>query len=218
MKYLSKIYIPLVIIVSFLVQGMVTWGLKDDGNVIMAVEEIQNEYCETIIQVKGDYVKGFLSENDIISLQEYISLNTGVPKEKIEINTAKKNQHIYINLVFEGVSDGACNYMDMLVEVVKECGFNASASFVVKKEKKGELTLSEKQGIYKNILKKLDAKEITQIQDEEGNLFVYGYSKGLKSVVLCENQKINISITFSYDEIKGVTNVYVATPILDIDI
>ena len=218
MRRVTKVYSAFVIVISMVIQGVIVWGLKDDSYVMAVMAETEIQECETILKVEGTYTKGFLNERDINDLKLYISENMNIFQDNIEINSDGAKQYISIIIVFEGINEVLGEYLDRMDTFVMGCGFNTKSSIVIKGEMPGSLNQEKVGNVSENIFNKLNARKVTQIHDEQGNTFIYGYANGLKSSILCENEKVNVSIAFTYDETKGVTIIYVATPVLNIDI
>lgn len=82
---------------------------------------------------------------------------------------------------------------------------------------KGNLSKEGQKKIADRILKSMAGALVMECEMDDGAVNVYGYTDDVDEVLCVGNDKININVTYSYDEEKDETTIYVATPLLNYD-
>ena len=205
-------------ILALVGQSLVVKALKSDEILIEALNNTDiNEY-ETLLKVTGEYKDGYITKEDEEEIIKYISEKTQVPKENINIINNDGEQLIDLQVVCIGCDEYMADYLKQLEEIVKECGFTPQGELTIKGAYPGEITQEKMESIAENVFDGIGAKLVSKgaINNEKNNVF-YGYSHGLKRDINVAGEKINVSIAFTFNENTGMTNIYAATPVLNID-
>lgn len=131
-------------------------------------------------------------------------------------NVLDVEEYLFIRLDLYDSLDSVLAYKSMLTNLMEKNSISPQITVNLKGSYPGELNLKEKNKIANEILDKIQAKVII---DHRGNdLFtVYAYSDLIPQYELSDKQKINVSITFDYDEENSKTCLYLATPIINQD-
>ena len=80
----------------------------------------------------------------------------------------------------------------------------------------GELSNSEKNDISDHILENVGGSVVTENRGAD-MYTIYAYADNIDDYVVYGTTKTNINIVISYNDVRGVTEVYMATPIMNED-
>ena len=117
---------------------------------------------------------------------------------------------------FDNSLDSAFFYKDKIKNAFENVGINPDISINLKGDIAGSLSMSQKNVIADKIIESSDGKIVTESRNN--NLFtVYAYTDKIEDYVLRGSMKTNLNVAISYDEIKNITEVYMATPFLNQD-
>ncbi len=180
------------------------------------------------IDVKGVYKGDFVYEDNKEDMIKYICGSTKVSKE--DINLGRYDDVFYMNVsttidkdAFYGGTDGAKAVLkkkNSILDAMEKMNMDARAYITVQGSYKGRLTRESIESINSIIYECLFTKagELKSISDNGTDCVSYGYSEALPDKVSTGGTDINVGVTFSYDEIMDVTNIYIATPMFCEDI
>lgn len=178
--------------------------------------ELRKEGADSTLVLKLITIEKEESEN-LLSQQQYISI-------QLDIEDSVNSGFYYRNLIqntmnqlfqenenkFEGISEKH-TYADNLW-----LGIKGKIYGVVEPERQKQIAEA--------IVKGVGAKEVfhneeaISVEGENMSLYsMYAYTPGIEDYVAVGNEKINVNIVFSYDEINHVTYVHIGSPIINYD-
>lgn len=172
-----------------------------------------NEPYEITYEDMKEGKKAILQKNasEVITTISLITKETRVNK----IIMSQK-QYIIINMEINNSLESAVHYRGIVKNLYREMGLSADTYLYLKGNINGEISYSEKNTITDNIIENLDGKVVTE--NRNGEIFtVYAYSEEIDDYVAYGSTKTNINVVISYNDVTGMTEVYMATPILNED-
>ncbi len=126
---------------------------------------------------------------------------------------------IYINasLTLYKDTDSILTFKSRLEEAMNELDMESYDTAVsLQGVYDGELLLEEKDQISDQLLEDLQGDIVSQNR-EDGLYIIYAYSPLIGSYMNSGGKRINIQVSFTYDEVNQRTTLYVASPILNSD-
>ncbi len=122
-------------------------------------------------------------------------------------------QYLSISVELFSAIDSAVNYKDMLERISSIYGLEGHTSLSFTGSMAGNLSLKERNALAEKMIDSISGKIVKEFRSEE--LFtIYGYSRRLKEYEEVGGEKLNFNLAIAYDEEKGMTQVYLATPYL----
>lgn len=126
-------------------------------------------------------------------------------------------QFLSIKLSLKEKLDSILAYKRELEETLKELNVENCQSYLnFHGVYQGNLSETECKAEVNKLLNKLQGKIISQ-GSIDGNYTTYAYTNLVKDYINIENNRVNLNIAFNYDEEKNKTNLYVGTPIYNLD-
>ncbi|MDE6210278.1 MAG: YwmB family TATA-box binding protein [Lachnospiraceae bacterium] len=189
-------------------------------------EEERKEYLEKVASAIGltkEYDIDIVRDGDTITAilskqakSAYTSIKMVTNETQKDDNIILLKNYLYINIEISNSLDSAVSYQEKLKEVFKEMSIVADISLILKGHIKGELNNTEKNNITDKIMQDLGAEVVTG--NREDSLYtVYGYCEKIDDYIMLGSTKTNVNIAITYDEGKDMTNIYMATPIINED-
>lgn len=189
-------------------------------------EEDRREYLESVAKAIGlteDYNIDIVRDGDTITAtlskqakSAYTSIKMVTNETQKDDNVILLKNYLYINIDIFNSLESAVLYQEKLKEVFKEMNIVADISLTLKGHIKGELNNTEKNNITDKIMQDLGAKVITG--NREDTLYtVYGYCEKIEDYIMLGSTKTNVNIAITYNEDEDITNIYMATPIINED-
>ena len=137
-------------------------------------------------------------------------------EETTSKNVLDVEEYLFIRLRLYDSLESVLAYKDILTQIMENEYITPQITVNLKGAYAKELTLDEKSQITDDILDKIQGKVIIDHRSED--LFsVYAYSELIPKYEVADKKKININITFNYDEENNITYLYLASPILSED-
>lgn len=153
-------------------------------------------------------------EKTAASVVTEISLIT--TETQIDNFIMSQKQYISINIRINNSLESAVYYRDKIKTIYEEMDLSADIYLNLKGNIEGVISNSEKNSIADHIIESLNGKVVTENRKTE--LFtVYAYSEKIDDYVVYGSTKTNINVVISYNEVTGMTEVYMATPIMNED-
>lgn len=186
---------------SSLTLELITVEYQESENVIG-----QRNYFSISLDIKDSLESGYYYKNLIkktmtnIIAEETKYLDETSKDEVLMANTTDKDKLSSVNSIENTPSEKMDNNIYM----------------VIKGKVYGEIDKDEEKRIAKEILDNFQAKEVFTGDDNE-NVNVYGYGTLFNEYVAIGSEKININVTFSYNEDENITYVYIGSPIVNYD-
>lgn len=102
---------------------------------------------------------------------------------------------------------------EMVEEALSESSFVCSVGLELEAEFPGTLSDSERKGIAEELLEQLDV-DVAWEHEEPDLMNVYGFSDRIADWELVDGKKLNVSLSFTYDELREVTEFLLKTSCL----
>lgn len=126
------------------------------------------------------------------------------------------NHFLLVNITVNDKFENILIYKNRIEKDLKEKGLtDYQISLTLRGGLDGELTKKQKNTKVKSFLNQLGAREVNRIESDD--LYtVYAYTGFVDDSIKVSGYRININIAISYDETKDETEIYLATPILNV--
>lgn len=196
----------------------------DYGNQYLSEEDKKNliDYIMKSIGIHTEYnLKKRTGNHTVEYICEKLSQNGEVfieiiSAEKEVGNNLKEIRHyILVEISIYEDSNSILNYKDKIEHIMQEIEVEDYQSIVkLSGSYKGKLSLEEKEEISNKLLRDIEGKKISENITEDLFL-VYGYTGLISDYIRTGGHKINLNIVITYSEDMDVTNLYLATPILN---
>lgn len=123
--------------------------------------------------------------------------------------------YIMTEIKLKGPSGSAANeYKEIVDTLYTNLGMNANTNMYLCSQVKGELTESEMNEQINEFLENMSAIQIERVEFDDV-ICVYGYTRNIDEYVYQDNNRVNVNIAFSYDEVEDITFVHRAVPFVD---
>ncbi len=129
-------------------------------------------------------------------------------------------QYIVCRLNITDSPESVCHYAELITDEIEKRGLYCDLTLTFISSYDGEFGSEERNVLTDDILKSLGAKVVAENRSEE--LFsVYAHTAAaaadMAEGIVIGNDKINVNIAINYNEAKGQTRVYLATPIIKME-
>lgn len=159
----------------------------------------------------SDTLKLQKKSGDTSTKMEFVSVApVGTEDEKVS------NHFLLVNITVNDNFENILIYKGKLEKILKGEGLtDYQTSLTLRGGLDGQLTKKEKNAKVNSFLNQLGAKEVNRIESDD--LYtVYAYTGLVDDYIKVSGYRININIAISYDETKDETEIYLATPILNV--
>ncbi len=133
-----------------------------------------------------------------------------------EVPQAECNQYISIEIVLKAAVNSAFAYEEVVTDIVKKLDMQSKVTVNLKGEIPGQLTDGMKSMLTDAVIGDIDASVVAQNTDAD-MYTVYAYDKDIEGFIKLGKDKVNVNLSFCYDELRDVTCVNLATPINNMD-
>lgn len=212
-KLKAAIYIGTLLWVVAFVQMGITRILYTEDNFSQAFARNQLEVVSSKVELKAKigkedknriiqkevWEKEF-GENTIVSISnvnaiDYLHALIDTNADTKNMSQTKKKLSSFLNKM---------NYNDYQLHTIVECQY------------KGKMTQKEKQSLTEKLFKQYGAMILSN--KEDNNYFVaYGYTLGEQDSITINGKKVNLNLAITYDEEKGVSRIFLGTPLIQVD-
>lgn len=135
---------------------------------------------------------------------------------KVSAIIMSQKQYLTIDMEIKNSLQSAVYYRNIVEEINKKMDLSADVYLYLKGNIKGDISYSERNSIADHIIENLNGDIVTENRGTD--IFtVYAYTEDIEDYVVYGNTKTNINVVISFNEVTGMTEVYMATPILNID-
>lgn len=146
-------------------------------------------------------------------------------KTTIKLLTAEKSigayevqatQYVSINMTIYNTVEYAMTYKDLIEDIFESAGIEGQVNVNLVGGVKGALNYSERNNLADRLLDLLDADIVSENRGDD--LFtIYAYTDAVDDYIVSNGDKININIAVNYDESADYTNIYLSTPLNNLD-
>jgi len=147
-----------------------------------------------------------------------LELELSTQENKINNNVYSLNHFISVKMEFENAIQTAWYYKNELEDILKELPnlyIQPEVTISMQGEMQGKMSPVSMKKIGKEIFSQLDAKIVQDNWNQDNTM--YGYSESIDTCKSIAGKKVNVNVAFTYDEIRDITTVYVASPIYNGD-
>lgn len=132
-------------------------------------------------------------------------------KGKVEVYN-----YLYVRIDLHNSPQSAFYYMTKLNKILDDFDIDQRCTMNFQGKINGSTDKKERENKVDAIFESVGAKEVDCV-NTEGIYSVYGYTDRLQGHVTTDGRKINLNVSFNYDEEKDETNIYIASPVLSVD-
>ncbi len=127
-----------------------------------------------------------------------------------------QKQYVSVDMEINNSLESAVYYRDVINDIYKELDLSADVYLYLKGNIRGDISNTEKNSITEKIIENLNGEVVTEKRGAD--MFnVYAYSENIDDYVVYGSTKTNINVVISYNDVTGMTEVYMATPIMNED-
>ncbi len=153
-------------------------------------------------------------EKEASSVVTTITLTTVEKQVSAEVISLK--QYVMVNMEVLNSLESGVYYREKIEKLFDDKKMSADVYLSLKGSISGTISNSEKNNITNNIINEMGGKIVTESRTNE--IFtVYAFSDKIDDYVVYGTTKTNINVVIRYNELKNTTEVYMATPILNMD-
>lgn len=191
------------------------------GNLYMSVEE-KEMLAKTVAEELGiNDVYDICTENNKTTLTKYVDgvrtlINVVTVENHVEKAILTQKQYVTIEMEFDNSLESAVYYRDKVEKLFKDMDIGADITLSLRGDIEGELSNSEKNTISDRILENVGGQIVTENRGAD-MYTIYAYTDNIEDYVVYGTTKTNINIVIAYNDVRGVTEVYMATPIMNED-
>lgn len=199
------------------------------GDFYLGVED-RKELLEGIltglgIQHEGVYEEKKGEEGNVATLSYYfqggdITAALTTIETPINKNVSYLSQYIAVEMNVSNSPETAWYYKEKLTHVLERLPYMSitpDVTLSLNGKINGKLTAAAQKELAQALFEQLQAKEVLQGQSDTEHNNTYGYSEQLQEYTNVGTTKVNVNVAFSYDEEKNITNLYLATPMINFD-
>lgn len=215
-KIRTLICIVTVFWIAAFTQILVNYKFMDEKKITTAFAATNAKMIESRLEVTARCnQKEYTERKQIIEkINEKVGHNG---KLSVTFAGNKDNTYLSVKLSMSDKMNRILEYRTMIENILNDwkiTDYQTMLKFTG--EYSGQLSDRQKQEETDNLMNKLGA-EIVSKSIDQGLYSIYGYTGLVKDYMNVAGYRVNINIVFSYDEKKNVTNIYLATPILNGD-
>ncbi len=161
------------------------------------------------------------TENDRTTLTKTVdgvrtSINIVTMENHVEKVILTQKQYVTVEMEFDNSLESAVYYRDKVEKLFEDMDIGADITLSLRGDIEGELSNSEKNAISDHILENVGGEVVTE--NRGADIFtIYAYTDKIEDYVVYGTTKTNINIVIDYNDVKGMTEVYMATPIMEED-
>ena len=171
----------------------------------LGINNVYDIYTEDNKTVLTKYVEGVRTVINVITVEKHV-----------EENVFKQRQYVTIEMELDNSLESAVYYRDKIEKLFEDMDMGVDINLSLRGDIAGELSNSEKNTIADRILESLGGNVVDENRGADVYT-IYAYADNINDYVVFGTTKTNINIAISYNDIKGVTEVYMATPIMNED-
>lgn len=137
-------------------------------------------------------------------------------EEEVSDHVVESIQYLVVEIILYDKLECAVFYKDHLEELVGEYGITQDVRLQFAGELSGNLQGDERDALVEQLLENISAR--IKSQREEGDTYtVYAYTDQIEHYQFVNGNRVNVSVTASYNEKTNQTELRLATPFLNED-
>ncbi|MFG6326891.1 MAG: YwmB family TATA-box binding protein [Lachnospiraceae bacterium] len=191
------------------------------GNTYMSGED-KEKLAKTVAEGLGiNDIYDIYTENNKTTLTKYVEgvrtvINVVTVENHVEKAILTQKQYVIVEMEFDNSLESAVYYREKVEKLFKDMDIGADITLRLRGDIEGELSNSEKNSISDHILENVNGNVVTENRGAD-MYTIYAYTDSIEDYVVYGTTKTNINIVIAYNNVKGVTEVYMATPIMNED-
>lgn len=191
------------------------------GNLYMSSEDKESLAKEVANRLGMDEVYDISTEDGKTTLSKSVSgvrtvINVITVESHVEKAVLTQKQYVTIEMEFDNSLESAVYYRDKVEELFEDMDIGADITLSLRGDIEGELSNSEKNVIADHILENVGGEIVTENRGAD-MYTIYAYTDEIEDYVVYGTTKTNINVVITYNDVRGVTEVYMATPIMGED-
>lgn len=191
------------------------------GNLYMSAEEKERLAKTVAVGLGINDVYNIYTENNKTTLSKYVDgvrtvINVVTVENHVEKAILTQKQYVTIEMEFDNSLESAVYYRDKVEKLFEDMDIGADITLSLRGDIEGELSNSEKNVISDHILENVGGEVVTENRGAD-MYTIYAYTDNIEDYVVYGTTKTNINIVIAYNDVRGVTEVYMATPIMNED-
>lgn len=191
------------------------------GNKYMSVEDREKLAKEVAGGLGINDIYDIYTENNKTTLTKYVEgvrtvINVVTVESHVEKTILTQRQYVTVEMEFDNSLESAVYYRDKVEKLFDYMDIGADITLRLRGDIEGELSNSEKNNISDHILENVGGRVVSENRGAD-MYTIYAYTDSIEDYVVYGTTKTNINIVISYNDAKGVTEVYMATPIMNED-
>lgn len=186
------------------------------SRVLEGLRERVSALEEEVVLEEGEFLRIEEEEGDTVA---FVGKNPSVIRElKLVTRDGEEGEGQYLIADFriQGEPETAFSVREWLKETAGEFMRAQRSSVNVIGSYSGKLTLEERNQAADELLKKMDARVVSEHREMEVYT-VYGYTPYIPEYQLQEGAAVNVNIAMYYDEGEEKTYVYAAVPVIGLE-
>lgn len=191
-------------------------GKTEEGDIVTAFENEKYMEIYSSIIATAYSTKEINSDEEKKEIINTIYKKTDMDNAQISWLNEDGKEYIFLKAEFENPDKSMFYYSNVVKNTFEDMRFITDVYSYMKGSIYGSISYTEREEIISKILKGAEAKECERYE-EDNRLVIYGYSENISGYISAGGEKINVNIVVRYDENSGITEVYLATPILNED-
>lgn len=191
-------------------------GKTEEVDIVTAFENEKYMEIYSSIIATAYSTKEINSDEEKKEIINTIYKKTDMDNAQISWLNEDGKEYIFLKAEFENPDKSMFYYSNVVKNTFEDMRFITDVYSYMKGSIYGSISYTEREEIISKILKGAEAKECERYE-EDNRLVIYGYSENISGYISAGGEKINVNIVVRYDENSGITEVYLATPILNED-
>lgn len=225
--------------IAVLLQLVVIAGTKNDTKIVEAFQAGNSIPLESSVVVSGNYEKYLVSEKEQKALLSFIAKNleiseyrfaeskntlklyagnenntTSITLNNLESGTGKNKkvcQQVITKIDLRDHIDCIIDFKEKIKEAYRRLDMAGKFYINMKGSYSGRLSAPQRTAMKDTIYRVLETCEVDE-QNVSGSYIYYGYTRRLDTYQMLNKKKVNLQLTFAYDEEKGQTYLNLSVP------
>lgn len=220
-------------------QLFVNMGIQKEDKIIDVLSRGETSLLEGEITTYGLFLEDELSENTkeimLINLAAGIGIDSGFVMEDkdtdetkrkiltyegskesavIQVITIDQKQYLSMSIILREDLDDLMAYKNAVEDTFYKLGIKTSTQVALKGIQEGMLTEEEMSSQTEKVFRMLGAKKVKVVSGEDWYSY-YGYGEELGEFRMENDEKINVNVTYTLDEVNGRTIIQIGLPVVN---
>lgn len=208
-KLKATIYIGILLWVVAFVQIGMTQLLYSETNISQAFTRNQLEVVSTGVECKAKLGEKVIDKK---AWKKEFGKNS-----KVDVKSIDKTHYMHAKVNTDADLETMQKTKEKLRSFVKENKLDDYEILTfVECQYRGMMSSEKKEKLVERLFRQCGALTVTK-KETDDYFVAYGYTLGEQDSVEINGRKVNINIAINYDEGKGITRIFIGTPLLNVD-